>query len=203
MSGPISIPIRLEAALLRTQLPELVLREGMVMAARVLDRTGPHGVLSMAGRQIRAELPPNLLPGAEVRLVVQEAGTERVVLRVLEQPQAAQAQAAQTPLVAVPLPDGSQARLAVVPDEQHEGGGAGGARASAVNLTWQSPALGTLSLRLTLEPTVLHAVIEAGPRAIDAVREGAGALRHELGTAAGRPADVQVIERDDPSDVYV
>ena len=195
MTGP--IPIRLEAALLRSALPELVLREGMVMAARVIERTGQHGVLSMAGRQIAAELPEGLLAGAEVRLRVQEAGPERVVLRV--EPQAVPV--AQTPMVAVPLPGGTQARLTVEPDAEHEGGGAA-ARATSVNLRWESEALGTLALRLTIEPGALHAIVEAGPRGLEAARAGAGELRTALAEATNRPADVKVIERRDPVDIY-
>src|SRR3954452_20703303 len=110
MTGP--VPIRLEAALLRTTMPDLVLREGMVVAARVLERTGHRGVLSMAGRQIAAELPETLAPGAEVRQRVQEAGSARVVLRI-----ESQATSVAPPVtVPVPLPGGLQAQLSVERD---------------------------------------------------------------------------------------
>lgn len=196
MTGP--IPIRLEAALLRSTLPDLVLREGMVMAARVLERSGQRGVLSMAGRQIAAELPEGLVAGAEVRLRVQEAGPERVVLRV--EPQAAPA-SQQQPMVAVPLPGGAQAQLSVEPDAEHEAQGGGGSVAS-VRLTWRSEALGTLALRLTIAPGALHALVEASPQAVETARAGAGELREALAEATRRPADVRVVERSDPVDIY-
>src|SRR3954447_9631396 len=197
MTGP--VPIRLEAALLRTTMPDLVLREGMVLAARVLERSGHRGLLSMAGRQIAAELPDTLAPGAEVRLRVQEAGPERVVLRV--EPQASQIAGA-PPMVAVPLPDGSQARLSVEREPQESGGGRDGEGAAAITLSWQSDALGTMALRLTVAPGALRALVEVGPRGLEVARAGANDLRDALAQATNRPADVRVVERRDPVDIY-
>lgn len=196
MTGP--VPIRLEAALLRAALPELVLREGMTLAARVLERSGHRGTLSLAGRQVAAELPETLAPGAEVRLRVEEAGPERVLLRVVDQAPAA---VAVPPPVVVPLPGGRRAHVAIEAEEEREGRGGGGAP-PAVTVTYASAALGTFALRLTLEPGTLRALVEAAPRGAQAAREASEALRDALADAAGRPADVRIVERREPLDVY-
>jgi hypothetical protein len=59
--------LRVEAALLRAQLPELVLRAGMTLPARVMERAGRFGVLLLAGTPLSAELPDELRPGDRLR----------------------------------------------------------------------------------------------------------------------------------------
>lgn len=186
------VPIRLEAALLRGTLPDLVLREGMLLAARVAQR----GVLSLAGRQVAAELPETLAPGQEVQLRVEEATPERVVLRVVEQPLAPP-----VPPPLLPLPGGLEARIAVRADEEpaeREGAGENGRR--AVVVTYESPALGSMELRLALDAAALRAVVETAAPA--AAQAAAAELRDALAQAAGRPAEVTVVERREPVDVY-
>ncbi|MEZ5120063.1 MAG: hypothetical protein R2736_00535 [Solirubrobacterales bacterium] len=68
-----------DVVLLRGLLPEVPIRAGDVLPARVL---GP-GMLSLAGVRVAARLPEGLAEGARLRLRVQEAGAERVVLRVV------------------------------------------------------------------------------------------------------------------------
>src|ERR687888_2055732 len=98
--------LRVEAALLRAQLPELVLRPGMTLPARVMERAGQFGVLLLAGTPLSAELPDELRAGDRLRLRVEEVGADRVVLRAVETQ--AQPPAAGSPLpppeVALPLP---------------------------------------------------------------------------------------------------
>src|SRR4051794_29118136 len=60
--------LRVQAALLRTNLPELVLRPGLMLPGRVLERAGSHGILLLAGTPLSAELPDELQPGARLRL---------------------------------------------------------------------------------------------------------------------------------------
>ncbi|MEY2535753.1 MAG: hypothetical protein QOF29_3663, partial [bacterium] len=76
--------LRVEVALLRATLPDLVLRPGMTLPARVLERAGQHGLLLLAGTPLSAELPDGLPAGARLRLRVEEVGAERVVLRAME-----------------------------------------------------------------------------------------------------------------------
>src|SRR5919206_4840185 len=80
--------LRVEAALLRAQVPELVLRPGMTLPARVMERAGQFGVLLLAGTPLSAELPDELQAGDRLRLRVEEVGADRVVLRAVEAQQA-------------------------------------------------------------------------------------------------------------------
>ena len=52
--------LRVEAALLRAQLPELVLRPGMTLPARVMERLGEMGLLLLAGTPLSAQLHDEL-----------------------------------------------------------------------------------------------------------------------------------------------
>src|SRR5918997_6185448 len=92
-------PIAVAAALLRAQLPEVPLREGASMMARVASRGQGHAVLVIAGMPIKAQLPPDVPTGATLRLRVQEVTAERVMLQIVPHPgkPAAQAPAPQPP----------------------------------------------------------------------------------------------------------
>ena len=46
-----------DPALLRVEMPELVLRPGMTLAARVAERSGSRGILMLAGHPLSAQLP--------------------------------------------------------------------------------------------------------------------------------------------------
>src|SRR3954452_25257287 len=104
----------------RTQ--ETPLKPGMVLGARVLGG----GMILLAGVRLAAQLPPGLEPGSVVRLKVQEASSERLMLKVVEtvqQPAEASAAAPQpVPTFAVPLPNGAAARLLVDPEVPEDGG---------------------------------------------------------------------------------
>ncbi|MBW3607567.1 MAG: hypothetical protein KY463_04305 [Actinobacteria bacterium] len=190
-------PINVEVALLRLALPGVALSPGAVLAARVLERSGARGMLSLAGGRLPAELPDNLQPGDSVRLRVEEVGTERILLRVVEaEPQAAPVAAP----VALPLPGGAKAGVAV----RVEPDGAAGERSSwTVAVAYGSPVLGPIDLRLTLDATALRAEVDVAPgSAIEAAQEQAQRLQDALAEAAGRPASVRIRPRRDPVDVY-
>src|SRR5215212_9484370 len=99
--------LRVQAALLRANMPELVLRPGLMLPAKVLERAGTHGILLLAGTPLSAELPDELQAGARLRLRVEEVGADRVVLRAVEPggPAPAPVQAP-PPDVTLPLPGG-------------------------------------------------------------------------------------------------
>jgi hypothetical protein len=215
--------LRVDIALLRASLPELILRPGMTLPARVLERAGQHGVLLLAGTPLSAELPDDLPAGARLRLRVVEVGAERVVLRPVETPGAGQpSPAAHAPVreepaaraaphlqppppdVALPLPGGRQAEVRVterVPDER------GGGEPAAVGLAYDSPSLGTLDLRIVhrlgagMQVTV--GAMAGMPEA--QVRRAAEELREALSAATGLPASVRVIARppEQRVDLYV
>ncbi|CAN5234840.1 hypothetical protein BH20ACT16_BH20ACT16_08890 [soil metagenome] len=139
--------LRVEAALLRAVLPDLVLREGMKVVASVAERAGQKGIIVLAGTPLAAQLPDEVRAGDVLRLIVAETGGERVVLRIIDGPQTAQAP---PPAVAVPLPGGMQARVVVT--ERDDGAARSGAddEQQEVRLTYTSARLGALDLHLAL-----------------------------------------------------
>src|SRR3954453_21872364 len=78
--------LRVQAALLRANMPDLVLRPGLMLPAKGLERAGRHGILLLAGTPLSAELPVDLQAGARLRLRVEEVGPDRVVLRPVDTP---------------------------------------------------------------------------------------------------------------------
>ena len=98
-------PIAITAALLRGQLPDVPLREGASMMARVASRGASHAVIVIAGVPVKAQIPPEVQAGATLRLRVQEVTAERVLLQIMPQPGAAKAPAQGQPqLPAQPPP---------------------------------------------------------------------------------------------------
>lgn len=192
-------PIAVDVLLLRSAAPDLVLSAGRSLAARVLER-GPHGVgiLNLAGAIVTAELPEHVQPGDRLRLIVRETTSERVLLQIAPQ------QAATPGLVPpapgeVRLPGGGQ--VAVV---ERDGGGAGSdAAAGAVTLRLELPALGAVELRVALDAGGVRARAALGSGLpLELGGERAVELRAALARAAQRPAEVTVVPRRDPLDVY-
>ena len=185
------LPVQLEAALLRGQLPELLLRPGSVLAARVVEANR----ISLAGVLLDAQLPEGLLAGETLRLRVEEATPERLHLRIVEQ-----AGQQPPPVLSLPLPDGAQARVRV--DDREAGGRAEDAPPS-VTLAYESPALGRLDLRLELPRggvTVTVGAAHGDPA--ERAASMAERLRDRLERALERPAAVRVAPRHDPFDAY-
>src|SRR3954454_6500751 len=75
-------PIAVTAALLRAQLPDVTLREGATLMARVASRGEHHAVIVLAGIPITAQVPPDVQAGATLKLKVQEVTHERVTLQI-------------------------------------------------------------------------------------------------------------------------
>ena len=192
--------LRVEAALLRAQLPELVLRPGMTLPARVMERHGQMGLLLLAGTPLAAQLPDELKTGDRLRLRVEDVG-EQVVLRTVEsaaaeprqQPQpAAQALA---PEIGLPLPGGGRAEIRVTEQAAER---RSDDEPVTVALDYDSPALGTLDLRLVQQPggAGIQVTVGATPGAPEErVRGAAEELRRALHDATGLPATVRVVGR--------
>jgi hypothetical protein len=179
-------------------LPDVALKPGVVVSGRVLDAR----TLVLAGVRLAAQLPDGVEPGQHLRLRVQEAGADRVHLRVVEQaapPPGAEAPA-QVPATAyqVALPGGAVARFHVEEREEADRrrGGAGAARSVVVR--YDSPTLGRLDVRLEHGAAAVH--VSAGEPA-ERVRGAAGVLRDALGRATGAPVQVTVHPRDETLDV--
>src|ERR1044072_2211771 len=67
--------IGIETLLLRTQLPEVTLRPGTSVVARVLSRGESHGVLVIAGIPLSAQLPAEVGRTGETLRLTGSAGT--------------------------------------------------------------------------------------------------------------------------------
>jgi hypothetical protein len=195
--------LRVQAALLRAQLPELVLRPGMTLPARVMERHGQMGILLLAGTPLSAQLPEELKAGDRLRLRVEDVG-EQVVLRTVEAPAAREQQPAQAPPppeIGLPLPNGATARLRVTEkaDERR-----GEEEPVVVALDYDSPALGTLDLQLVQQPGGAGLQVTVGAAAgapEERVRGAAEELRRALADATGLAATVRVIGRTPKSRV--
>src|SRR4051794_17879782 len=130
-----------DAALLRAELPELVLRPGHSVVARVASRgEGPLGVLILAGVPLRASLPEEVKVGETLRLTVTEVSPDRVVMRL---------DAAAMAMAAPPPPPQAPAARVGVDEAPRRRRGADGDEAT-VALRFETPALGRLDLRVEL-----------------------------------------------------
>jgi hypothetical protein len=189
--------LQVEAAFFRRQMPDLILREGSQMAARVAEKQGRHGVIVLAGVPLVAELPDGVQTGDTLRLLVAETRGEKVVLRLMqEQP----AGAPPPPTVNITQPDGSLARLTV--DE--DGGGEGGREreTAAIALTYETPRLGPVGLRLEIAPGLVRVRAEVRAGDVHELADDASdALRKQLVARTGRAAEVTVVPRIDHVDV--
>ena len=192
--------LRVETAMLRALLPDLVLREGMKVVASVAERMGDRGIIVLAGTPLAAQLPDEVQAGDVLRLIVAETSSERIVLRIADPQQAPQAP---PPTVGVPLPDGTQARITV--EERDAGGRAGGGEAEQheVRLTYASAKLGALDLHLALAGEGLRVSVRARAGVpFELAERHAAELQQAIASATGKPAQVVVSPRRDPLDVY-
>jgi hypothetical protein len=182
--------------------PDLPLPVGAVVGARVLTREGERGTLLLAGARLAAQLPDGVEAGDRLRLRVQEAASDKLVLKIVEAPQGQPAQAQLTALPPLALPGGATARLFVEPEARPGDAHADGGVPRTVHVRYDSPALGNIDVAVTLTPATIGAVVQliAGEPA-QAARAGAPALQDALAAAAARPALVQVLARDGTVDL--
>jgi hypothetical protein len=188
----------------RTQ--ETPLKAGMVLPARVLAG----GAILLGGVRLAATLPPGLEAGSVVRLRVQEASSERLLLQVVETPRPAQEAATAapaqqpTPTFAVQLPAAATARLLLDPEAEQEQAGSRGPVRSTVTLRYESAGLGRVDLALSLEPGVVRAVAHAPAGEVaERLRAATGELRAALSNALGRPASVDIVAHAETFDAAV
>lgn len=167
-------------------LPEVPIRPGTFLHGRVVDSR----TLMLEGVRLAARLPGGVEAGDVLRLRVEESGTERLHLRVVERPAAEASQPAPAPVpVGVPLPGG--ASIAVLPDGGTEGARGRGGR-QVVTVRFDSPALGRLDIRLDAQSAAVH--VSAG-EPVRIVRGGAPELSAALAGVTGHPVQVTVHPR--------
>jgi hypothetical protein len=194
--------LRVEAHMLRALLPDLVLREGMRVVASVLERHGPKGIIMLAGSPIAAQLPDEVQAGDVLRLVVTETTSERIVLRIADAQQTPQAP---PPTVALPLPDGTPARITVAERDARDPSRGAGDDQHEVRLTYASARLGTLDLHLALTSAGELVKVNVRARAgapFEVAERHAAELQEAVAAATGKPAQVLVSPRHDPFDAY-
>jgi hypothetical protein len=203
-------PIAVTAALLRNQLPDVTLREGASIMARVLSKGDAHAVITIAGIPVTAQLPPEVPAGATLRLKIQEVTPERVTLQVAPDQPAPAAQPATPPVQASPnqvigtFAPGAHAVEARVEVEERPARrrGADGEPADVVSLAFTSPTLGRLDLRLELRgDRLLTEITTPAGRPHTVASDGAERLRATL-EANGLEATVKVRPRHQPLDLY-
>jgi hypothetical protein len=185
--------VAVRTLLLQTQLPDIALRPGTSVVARVLSRGEGHGVLVIAGIPLTAQLPKEIgKTGETLRLSVADVTPERVELR-LEQ--------VVPPAVQQPVPHEPRARVQV--EEQPRTVRAGGEERSSVALSFHSDALGRLDLRLEVAGTRVTAAVEApAGRSFELADAAAGRLHDGLQARTGLEAEVHIRPRREPLDVY-
>jgi hypothetical protein len=183
MVGPVERIAIVEALMLRTKLPDLSLREGSAFVARVASR-GEQGKASLvvAGELISANVPEEVRQGQTLRLTVAEVTPERITLKM-------------DPLTPPPLaPPPPPAPLRVTVEERpgdRAGGRAGGE--SAVTLTYETPALGRVRVRVTTAPGAVAATIQVPAAVLAAAQARAPQLREDLAARTGRASAVHVV----------
>jgi hypothetical protein len=186
--------VAVKTLLLQTQLPDVQLRPGTSVVARVLSRGEQHGVLVIAGIPLTAELPTEVgRAGETLRLAVADVTPERVTLQ-LEQV---------VPPVTQPPPTPAQAARVRV-EEEPQSVRVGGEERSSVALSFHSEALGRLDLRLELvSGKRVSAAVEApAGRSFDLADAASGRLGDGLQARTGLDAEVRVTPRREPLDVY-
>jgi hypothetical protein len=185
--------VSVQTALLRAQMPDVVLRPGSTVMARVASVGEQHGVLVLAGIPLTAQLPREIAAGATLKLRVEEVSPERVVLRLDQTPL--------NPLAAQPPSTRADARVRVQdPPRRRTDAEGGGAR---VTLAFESAALGRLDLRIDLATRRVDVAVAAqAGRAFQLADAGAERLRTALEASTGLPANVQITQRREPLDLY-
>src|SRR3954452_13825552 len=188
-------PIAVAAALLRAQLPDIPLREGVTLMARVASRGEHHAVIVLAGIPVTAQVPPEVQAGATLKLKVSEVTAERVTLQI--DPQTPVIPAAPPP---APPPTGRPSVAVQEPPARRRG--ADGQPADVVSLAFTSPTLGQLDLRLELRGERLLAEVTAPAGPPHRLASGhSERLRANL-EAVGLDATVRVHPRHRPLDLY-
>jgi len=192
--------MRVEAAMLRGLLPDLVLREGMRVVVSVAERAGQRGIIVLAGTPLAAQLPDDVQPGDVLRLIVTETSSERIVLRIADAQDAQQAPPAGVP---VPLPEGMSARITVA-ERDADGSSGSDAGQHEVRLTYASARLGAIDLHLALaggEALRINVRARVGAP-FELAERHAAELQDAIVAATGKAAQVLVSPRQDPLDVY-
>lgn len=193
--------LQVEAAFLRRQMPDLLLRPGAMFSARVAERgDGKHGVITLAGVPLVAELPDEVQQGDTLKLLVADTRGEKVMMRLVQDQATGQTP---PPTVNIAQPDGSQARLTVDEDGGQEGEGGPDREHAAIALTYETPRLGAVGLRLEIAPGLVRVRAEVRAGAVyELADDESDALRRQIAERTGRAVEVTVVPRQEHIDAY-
>jgi hypothetical protein len=198
-------PIVVDLFLVRAaQAGELRIAPGRAVMARVVQARaaeGGRGLLSIAGELIEAELPRQLTPGDEVRLVVRHVSADKVHLS-LGDPRAP-GPPAPPPAAEIPLPGGGTLR---VPDDdarEQQAARPNDGHSHTLSLRYEAPALGAVDFRFALDRESLQIAVALAPGSpLDLAQQNADTLEHALTQQLDRAVRVTVSPRREPLDVY-
>lgn len=192
-------PIAVQLITLQQVMPDVTLRLGQSLLARVAERHGDRGILMIAGQPLVAQLPEHVRAGDVLKLAVRDISAEQVVMQLHEGKGAAETQQQPNPVIAFPGQPPSQI---VVDDQASQKDGVGEGDVDAIALTYESPVLGQISFRIGMNTAAVAAEVRVRPGApLEAAREASEALRQALGERTERTAMVSVVPRPGSFDV--
>ena len=194
-------PIAVQLITLQQVMPDVTLRLGQSLFARVAERHGDRGILMIAGQPLVATLPENVRAGDVLKLAVRDVTAEQVVMQLHEGKEGAQPQAQSPNAVPLAFPGQVPSRI-LVDDDGSSGAGAGEGDVSAVALTYESPALGEMNFRIAMDGSrVIVEVRTAAGAPLEIATAAAGALESRLASVVDRAASVTVAPRPGSFDV--
>jgi hypothetical protein len=189
-------PIAVQLITLQQVMPDVSLRLGQSLVARVAERHGDRGILMIAGQPLVAQLPEHVRAGDVLKLAVRDITAEQVVMQMHEGKEAPEAQQqAQAPAIPLAFPGAVPSHI-VVDENATSHGSAGEGEVSTVALTYESPALGAFNFRLGMDGSRVVCEVRVGAGAPLAVATAAAeSLRSSLAEKTERAASVSVLPR--------
>jgi hypothetical protein len=187
-------PIAVQLIQLQAMMPEVTLRPGQTLVARVAERHDQKGILMLAGKPIVAELPENVRAGDVLKLAVKDISADKVVMQMRETQDTQQPQQNNLVPLSVPFPDGRPAHINF--DDAKSGGEDREHAFHAVALTYESPALGPINLRIGMDPNAVMVEVRIAAGApLEIAKAASELLSESLSERTGRPAAVSVQPR--------
>jgi hypothetical protein len=196
-------PIAVQLITLQQVMPDVTLRLGQSLLARVAERHGDRGILMIAGQPLVAQLPEHVRAGDVLKLAVRDITAEQVVMQMHEGKEMAETQQGQESQPFVPLAfPGQPPSHVIVDDDSAASEGALEGEASAIALTYESPALGPINLRIGMDASAVVAEVRVSAGApLEIATATASVLRDRLAQSTERVASVTVAPRPGSFDV--
>src|SRR5262249_45934174 len=104
-------PVAVQLIQLQQIMPDVTLRVGQTLVARVAERHEGKGILMLAGKPLVAELPENVRPGDVLKLAVKDISADKIVMQMREGQETQQLQQNNVIPLSIPFPDGQPATV--------------------------------------------------------------------------------------------